>query len=92
MINWDATKEETLAIHKIAKRYAHMMANHGHVIDLMTVDMDLTAAHLTGCKLDLTKLAAFDDANFAHDVAGIQHHINRETGELADCFLPRCAA
>jgi hypothetical protein len=53
--------------------------------------MDITACHLNGCKLDLAKLLAADDFNFAHDVLGIRRHIDRETGQLMNCFRPRFA-
>jgi hypothetical protein len=33
-----------------------------------------------------------DDANFTHDVFGIRKYLNRETGELTMCFVPRYTA
>lgn len=45
----------------------------------------------SGCELDLQKLLDAPDGDFGHDVFGIRRHINRQTGELGDCFLPRCA-
>lgn len=33
-----------------------------------------------------------DRFNFAHDVGGIRYHLDRNTGELADCFRPRYSA
>lgn len=56
--------------------------------ETMTWHMDLLAAH-NNCPLDLTQLLDADDSNFAHDVFGIRRHINRETGELENCFSPR---
>jgi hypothetical protein len=53
--------------------------------------MDLMATHANGCPLDFAKLAGFDDFNLVHDVSGIQRHIDRDTGTLGGCFLPRCA-
>lgn len=55
------------------------------------IHMDLAATNANGCPLDFEKLLAFDDLSFWHDVVGIYHHLDRETGELKDCFLPRCA-
>lgn len=54
--------------------------------------MDLTACHANGCPMDFAKLLAADDFNFAHDLFGIRRHLNRETGELEHCFLPRAHA
>lgn len=41
--------------------------------------------------LDLDALAAADEFNFVHDVCGIVRHLNRKTGALEDCFVPRFA-
>lgn len=53
--------------------------------------MNLAACHVT-CPLDLEKLANADDFTLAHDVFGIDAHMDRETGHLTDLFRPRCAA
>ncbi len=55
------------------------------------VMMDITATHANGCPLDLDKLLAAPDFDFAHDVFGIRRHLDRTTGELRDFFLPRCS-
>lgn len=60
--------------------------------DRINLTMDLTACHANGCPLDFRKLLDFDDFNFAHDVGGISRHIDRSTGALGGCFLPRSAA
>lgn len=41
--------------------------------------------------LDAAALLAADDENFAHDILGIRRHMNRRTGELEGCFVPRFA-
>lgn len=51
-------------------------------------EMDLTACHCNGNKLDLQRLLDSDEFNFCHDVFGIRWHINRETGKLINCFRP----
>jgi len=43
------------------------------------------------CEIDFHALLAADDANFAHDIAGIHRHLNHATGYLMDCFVPRYA-
>ena len=43
------------------------------------------------CDLDLQALLDADDLNFAHDIAGINRHLDHDTGELKDCFWPRFA-
>lgn len=51
--------------------------------------MDITAAHANGTPLRLADMLAADDFNFAHDWFGIRRHLNRETGQMLNCFLPR---
>jgi len=91
-INWNIQPEEGLLIAKIAARYGALVKRstkrnadiEGHI-------MDLTATHLNGCPLKLAALAEADEFNLAHDVGGIYQHINRRTGKLERCFLPRFA-
>ena len=74
-----ANRADTLDL--ITKRY-----------DRLTCVMDLEAASAS-CKppLDLSALFEFDDSNFIHDITGIARHMNRSTGQLENCFLPRCS-
>jgi hypothetical protein len=58
-------------------------------INKMGLTMDITACHANGNPLRLDDLLAADRLNFAHDVFGIQDHLDRKTGKLRDCFLPR---
>lgn len=54
--------------------------------------MDIEACHCTDCPLDLVKLLSFSDADFGHDVFGINKYLNRDTGRLKKNFFPRCSA
>lgn len=56
----------------------------------MTLIMDLSACHAQ-CPLDFSALAKADGFNFSHDVCGIAKHMDRSTGLLTDCFVPRFA-
>lgn len=88
MIDWDkATRDEVVAINKIAKMAVYL----DPTLDLLSVQMDLEACHTHGCPLDLERLGNADQTNLMHDVAGIRRHLNRETGQLENCFLPRYA-
>ena len=58
--------------------------------DLISWIMDIIAVHAK-TPLDLDRLLRADAFNFAHDVLGINHHLNRETCELDGRFLPRFA-
>ncbi len=93
MIKWTATHEESRLIIAIAKRAAALEVKHtGFGMPTGEWMMDLTAAHLNGNRLELELLLSTDDANFAHDVFGIRRHIDRTTGKLLDCFVPRFTA
>lgn len=54
------------------------------------IHMDLAAVH-AHTPLDLPGLAEASPLDFSHDLSGIVRHLNRETGELEDSFLPRFA-
>jgi len=88
MINWEKlTRGDMNLINHVTDRAVNMFPQ----LDRLSIHMDVSAVHISGCKLDLQKLLKFDDFNFAHDIAGIRSHINRQTGELQDCFVPRCS-
>ena len=53
--------------------------------------MDLTAVHANGMPLDLEGLLAADTFDFNHDVYGIRRFLDRTTGTLGGCFVPRYA-
>lgn len=90
MINWTVTKAEGAAIAKIVERAFGLAARTQEGARLQ-LTMDITAAHANGCPLDLGRLLAAAPFDFAHDIAGIQRHLDRSTGTLTDCFLPRYA-
>lgn len=92
IINWKTTKAEAELIGKITNRAYEIAKKYG-VLDYSgrDINMDITATHCNGCKLDLNKLLGFPDFDFSHDVFGIRRHINRETGQLENCFSPRCS-
>lgn len=88
MINWSkSTKEDTMTVHKAAVRAVKLIPK----LKLMDIEMDISATNINK-KLNLNKLLGFDDFNFAHDIVGISNNIDRETGALENCFLPRCSA
>lgn len=86
-IEFNATREEIELIKNIVKR-AISLGVETRVVDLQ---MDIDATHSNGTPLDFQKLIEFDDFNFLHDIYGIMSHIDRNTGELKNCFLPRSA-
>lgn len=88
-VSFKVTKDERLLVLQAAKRAQRMMdLNADQTTDIA---MDLCACHANGNPLDFEKLVRFDDFSFAHDIAGIARHINRDTGKLERNFLPRCS-
>lgn len=55
----------------------------------LQMDIAAVAAHTP---LRLEEWLEADPFNFNHDIGGIRQHLNRQTGELEDCFVPRFAA
>jgi hypothetical protein len=87
------SKAEHAAAEKIARRYIALVRSIRDIPirDIpspMDVVMDLSAVH-AHTPLRLEELAAADDFDLVHDVGGIYRHLDRETGELGGCFLPR---
>lgn len=85
---WDITKEDHDLLVQVAERALRKLP---HIDDKRTIVMDLCACHSNGCPLDFKGLLAASMQDFSHDVYGIREHINRDTGKLEDCFLPRYA-
>jgi len=84
MLDWmSLTDQDINKLQLIMKRCIGKF--EGSWIDL---EMDITAAHLAG-QIDLQTLLEFDEMNFMHDVCGIRRHIDRSSGKMRDCFLPR---
>jgi hypothetical protein len=99
MINFQTSAKDTSLIGRIADRALEIQQRYRPPVDRrkkVAFMMDLSAVHNT-CPLDLERLLAADDATFAHDVFGIERHLDRDDdspsgGWLGDCFVPRCAA
>jgi hypothetical protein len=84
------TANDYRTISKIAQRALHLFEEAGIRRDYLSVSMDIETVHeQIGLRLD--DLLHADDANFAHDVFGIFRHLNRDTKQLEDFFLPRFA-
>lgn len=92
-ISFKTTKEETAAIGKLARLASEMGKEFGIQYSVMDANMDLTACHANGNLLDLDRMVgeiiADGGRNLGHDFFGIRRHINRQTGQLEGCFVPR---
>jgi hypothetical protein len=92
MLNWNSTIEDTRTISAIADRYIKFCQELTGVTPAkFKLIMDIEATNNNGCPLKLDELLNANGMDFIHDVTGIQSNINRETGKLENCFLPRYA-
>jgi hypothetical protein len=90
-IRFAVAKHDAAIISQIVDR-AQVIARRWRVpFDRTGAMMDITAVHVNDCPLRLEELASADDFNFVHDVFGVFRHIDRSTGRLRDCFVPRYA-
>ncbi len=83
------TREDFDTMSSIANRAIELGINF-HA-DKMCLMMDLECVH-ESTPLDLDRLLSADELNFAHDLVGIQNHLNRSTRQLEGCFVPRLSA
>lgn len=58
--------------------------------DRISLIMDLECAD-EEFHLRLEEFLNTDPFNFSHDIVGIQRHLNRETRQMENCFVPRFA-
>lgn len=86
-VSFSITEGEADLIRQIVDRAVRMQYD----VDRQQLEMDLTACHANGCRLDLDKLLNSPDFDFAHDVFGIRRWLDRSTGTLpVEKFEPRC--
>lgn len=76
-------------IMRIAGRGNKIAKELGHSVPAIDLAISLSVCH-SHTPLNLDELETFDDGSFGHDVFGIHRYLNQLTGELQDCFVPRC--
>jgi hypothetical protein len=84
-------REELDIIDEIATRALDLARDANVRIKKQEIVMDIAACHLVACPLDLYRMLVADAGNFGHDVFGIRKHLNRESLQMMDCFIPRFA-
>ena len=88
MIDWNKLKiYDAKIVTAIVKRAVITEVDR----EVMNLKMDIEAAHISGNPMDLKKLLSAPVGDFLHDVCGIIKNLNRETGKLENCFVPRCS-
>lgn len=91
-VSFVCPEAERKIIRAIARRARDLYLDHEIDRAALDIDMDITATHCNGNPLRLNDLLAADDFNLLHDVSGISHHLNRDTGKLEGFFSPRFSA
>jgi len=95
ILNWTVSQDDQTLITRIAYRAEELAKRLGlrgrQGYQRRDAMMDVTATHANGMPLRLADLLGASDADFAHDLFGIKRHINRDTGQLTDAFVPRYA-
>ena len=95
-INWFVSAQDHNKIMQLAE-WAHDLATKNRIMYMLREAlMDITCVHANGCPLDLdAMLRAIGDSeqetDLIHDLLGIRRHLDRTTGQLLDCFVPRFA-
>jgi hypothetical protein len=85
----NASRTDIDLIYRIVDRALELMPDARR--QKLQLVLSVTACHLNGCPLELEDLAKAPAGDLAHDVFGIHRHVDRASGELLDCFLPRYA-
>lgn len=86
---FDCTRADSTLLAEIVNRALPPDDKNGE--ERLNLHMDLTATHANGTPLRLAELLAAPNFDFWHDIRGIRRHIDRKTGKLGGCFVPRCA-
>ncbi len=86
-----ASKFEMLLLRQIAQRAVNLAIELRVDYQFQDAWMDLEACHCNGMEMNLQKLLDAPDADFGHDVFGIRRYIDRNSGKITNCFMPRCA-
>lgn len=88
-IKWTDDTGEMKLEAKIAGRFLKLAKKQKLKYKKLDVIMDIDACHCNGNPLRLADLLAASDFDLIHDVGGITAHIDRRTGKLRNCFVPR---
>jgi hypothetical protein len=92
-VSFDCTPQEYRLVEQIVDRAVALSSQLSLPdFDRRSLEMDIVACHCNGCRLRLLDLLVnADDFNLIHDVFGIRRHMDRTTGKLQNCFVPRFA-
>lgn len=90
-VSFRVSQQDKEYIYRIARRAEDTGLIPCELDPFLSLMMDLSAVKAQGCSIDFETLLNFEIPDFAHDICGIIRHMDRTTGLLTDCFLPRAA-
>lgn len=82
------SKADTQRVFDIANRAISVAEENNIKLDRVRTFIAVGMAHEKN-PLELDSLLKADNLNFIHDLFGILNHIDLNTGEMRDSFLPR---
>ncbi len=88
MLKFKTSKKEAYLIELIARRAFPTIIEAELPIQLLDVEMVLSAVHRNGTPLDLERFLVATENSFRHDIFGIIGHFEMTTGTLKNHFLP----
>lgn len=91
-IIFDVSDADRILIQRIGFLARPHYRHWGVKYPMLSARMDITACHANGCPLHLAAMlqgAKDNSFDFIHDLSGIYRNLNRDTGKLSNCFLPR---
>lgn len=91
MMLFKASNKDLELFITIATRGYDACRNTEVVLAVTEIMQDLAACHNYACPLDLEAMTTGPIQDVLHDLFGIRAHLNRETGQLEDFFVPRFA-
>lgn len=82
--------EEREAVDRIVTRAVALYRRGRITRERADIMIDISVVHHK-LPLRLLEMAEAPDFDLIHDISGINRHLDRKTGELRDCFVPRFA-
>ncbi|GBQ04962.1 DUF6874 family protein [Saccharibacter floricola] len=95
-VSFDNTESDKAIIEKIIQRLREFDADERDPLnrseeEYRQVRVSIAAAQANeSSPFRLERLLSFDMVSFYHDIWGFYDHTSRDTGELLNCWLPRC--
>jgi hypothetical protein len=101
MLNLSISESDLKLVNQIAQRATQVAVSHRAISLLKAfskveearfhreVLMDVWIVHANGCPLRLQELLDAEPYEFAHDVFEMRERLDRVTGQLTGCFVPR---